>query len=157
MWKLVERADFPGVNKKFIHFETAEIGESHTFYLTKTLELSEKRADAAIWEINVVENTSNHVLESNLLGTFKPKDNTLKTLAIQCKLVFMENATDVDNDHDSVYLASMITDNGVKGITILNLKETNPSYRYAISWDIISETTGSTLSSDGLPVDDDFA
>ncbi len=157
MWKLVERADFPGVNKKFIHFETAEIGENHVYYLTKTLELSEKKADAAIWEINVVENTSNHVLESNLLGTFKPKDNTLKTLTIQCKLVFMENATDIDNDHDSIYLASMITDNGVKGITVLNLKETNPNYRYAISWDIISETTGSTLSSDGLPVDDEFA
>lgn len=157
LWKLVERADFPGVNKKFIHFETAEIGENNIFYLTKTLELSDKRADAAIWEINVVENTNNHILESTLLGTFKPKDNTLKTLAIQCKLVYMDNANEIDNAHDSIYLASMITDNGIKGITVLNLKETNPNYRYAISWDIISETTGSTLSSDGLPVEDEFA
>lgn len=144
VWKLQERIDFVGTNKKHIILQSCEIGEA-VMYMTKKLNTTAKKENAAVWEVVVVDDDkrSKGVDDNNynLLFTSDSSCNNNKfDRSITVRFVLC-NDTGSSTINPS-YLAASVTNQGLRGVSLqtqVSVTENAHNCKMSIDWTVVIE------------------
>lgn len=144
IWRISERADFPGAKKKYVTLQSVEIGVA-SYFLTRALTLSTKQEEAAVWEVNATDSTI--VVEASPLSAASFSDVIDKQknyMSLQFRLI-----EDISNDTQSsaarflVAVSSNSLSTYALGLVTLDKLKAHvaadSAYSYAVGWDVLPE------------------
>ena len=148
VWRISERADFPGVKKKYVTLQSVEIGVGSS-YLTKALTLSARQEEAAVWEVNATDSTitlDTVASDPNPNPFFDLLDKQKNCMSLQFKLI-EDVSSDAHNSSSAARYLVAVSSNPLSTyalglVTLETLKAqvaVHSAYSYAVGWDVIPE------------------
>jgi hypothetical protein len=112
LWRLIELDDSNNKSKKTrVLIQSHEIGEIKK-YISKNLELTELKSNAAIWEISIIERSDSHFNNNN-------------GITVDFKLI--GSTISLTTENNGMYLVSGTSDFSQKGVAVLSKNQINES------------------------------